>query len=176
VLLRAESLAVKSASTSAGDKAYQQQAAATATSFHTNLLGFRTLLDQLGREKGLANYDRSDGMQTALKNLVNTNKNLLSSIDIMIENVPELGPVLGPSESCPPFLFAGVWGVAGADKRNFAVVYDIKCVLDDVLNTVENVADGLLNNLKPMLQTVIGRASATCCKSGLQIVGFCLLG
>jgi hypothetical protein len=56
------------------------------------------------------------------------------------------------------------------------VVYEIKCVLDDVLNTVENVADGLLNGLAPALHGIIDTAKSTTCKSGLQIVGICLLG
>jgi len=132
--------------------AYAKECAAQAQGFHTSLLGFRTLLDQLGREKGLANYNRDDQLQTVLKNIVNTNKDFLKSISGMVDGVPAVGPVLGP------------------------VVYEVKCILDDVLNAVENLADGLLNTITPLLHGVIDLASTTTCKSGLQIVGICLLG
>lgn len=35
-----------------------------------------------------------------LKNVVNSNKNFLDSVDVAVKNIPTLGPVLGPSE--PP--------------------------------------------------------------------------
>lgn len=143
---------LSSKSSSPNDVNYSKECVTQAQGFHTSLLGFRTLLDQLGREKGLANYNRDDQLQTVLKNVVNANKDLLKSIDQAIEKVPALGPVLGP------------------------IVYEIKCILDDVLNTVENLADGLLNAVTPMLHGVIDLASTTTCKSGLQIVGICLLG
>lgn len=68
------------------------------TGFHTNLLGFQTVLAEFGADKGLANYDRTNDLETLLKNLVNLNKNALSAIDILVYNIPLLGPILGPSK------------------------------------------------------------------------------
>lgn len=102
--MTSESLASQSATSKPGNKVFEQRAASAASAFHTNLLGFRSLLSQLGREKGLANYDRDDQIQTLLKNIVNTNKNFLSSVDVIVKNLPILGPVVGPSE-CPRPVF-----------------------------------------------------------------------
>ena len=68
------------------------------TGFHTNLLGFQTVLAQLGADKGLANYDRTDALETLLKRIVNANKDALSATDVLICNIPLLGPILGPSK------------------------------------------------------------------------------
>ena len=35
-----------------------------------------------------------------------------------------------------------------------AVVYDIKCVIDDILDTVENIGDAALNDLKPIFEAL----------------------
>jgi hypothetical protein len=125
----------------------------------------------MGREKGLANYNRDDQLQTLLKNLVNTNKDFLSSLHKTVEQVPALGPVLGPSK-------LPLYKLPKHCTYQFSsqVVYEIKCILDDVLNTVENLVDGLLNEISPLLRGVISLASTTTCKSGLQVVGLCLLG
>jgi hypothetical protein len=32
------------------------------------------------------------------------------------------------------------------------VVYQIKCIIDDLLDAVENITDGLLNDLAPLLR------------------------
>ena len=40
------------------------------------------------------------------------------------------------------------------------VVYEIKCVLDQILDLIENGTDGLLNDLGPELNLVIGIAAA----------------
>ena len=40
------------------------------------------------------------------------------------------------------------------------VVYEIKCLLDQILDLIENVTDGLLNDLGPELNLVIGIAAA----------------
>jgi hypothetical protein len=47
-------------------------------------------------DKGLANYDSTNDLETLLKNVVNLNKNVLSATDVALGNLPVLGPVLGP--------------------------------------------------------------------------------
>lgn len=54
------------------------------------------------------------------------------------------------------------------------VVYEVKCIVDDMLNAVENVSDGLLNGLKPDLLGLLGNAKDATCSSQLKVLGFCL--
>ncbi|KIP11960.1 hypothetical protein PHLGIDRAFT_17778 [Phlebiopsis gigantea 11061_1 CR5-6] len=136
---------------SARGQNFEQQSADEATAFHTNLLGFQNTLAQLGADKGLANYDKDDDLETVLKDLVNSVKYLLSDIDDMVYDIPDVGPILGP------------------------IVYQIKCLLDEVLDAVENLTDAIINAVKPLLQGVIGDASRTACNSGIQIAGLCLV-
>ncbi|KAJ7357382.1 hypothetical protein DFH08DRAFT_643294, partial [Mycena albidolilacea] len=89
--------------------------------FRTNLLEFQTTLHDLGSDKGLANYDKNNELETLLKDLFNANKDALSSVSTLVSSDPALGPVLGP------------------------IVYEIKCIIDEVLDSTENLTDGLLN-------------------------------
>ncbi|KAI0778180.1 hypothetical protein BD413DRAFT_464729 [Trametes elegans] len=129
----------------------RQQAVSEFTAYHDSLLGVQTVLARLGADKGLANYDRNDDLETMLKNIINTVKNTLSALNILIANIPGIGPVLGP------------------------IVYEVKCILDDILNAVENITDGLLNDLEPLLADVIGQATTTACNSGFQLGDLCLV-
>lgn len=70
------------------------------TGFHTDLLGFQTILAQIGSDDGLANYDKNNDLEIVLKDMVNSVKYLLSDIDEMVYNLPAVGPTLGPSKLC----------------------------------------------------------------------------
>ena len=90
---------------SARSSNYNAQSATELQGFHTDLLGFQTILDQLGSDNGLANYDKNNQVETVLKDMTNSVKYLLADIDDMVYNIPELGPTLGPSAfSCPSLL------------------------------------------------------------------------
>jgi len=116
------------ASSKSGDKAFQQQNSDAMSDFQGGLLEFQGLLSQLAADKGLANYDSGDKLETMLKNVVNATKNTLSATDILVYRIPVLGPILGP------------------------IVYQVKCIVDDVLDATENLTDGLLNDLAPLLR------------------------
>ena len=88
---------LSSSSTSSSSAEYRQESSDEASRFHTSLLGLRDTLDKLGRDKGLANYNHKDQIETILKDFTNANKNFLDSMDRIIEGVPGIGPVLGPS-------------------------------------------------------------------------------
>ncbi|KAH9811407.1 secreted protein [Melampsora americana] len=88
----------------------------TLTNIHNSLSYF-------GRDKGMANLDKSNEMEVTLKNTINSMKNSMSDVNLMVYQVPALGPTLGP------------------------IVYQIKCILDDILNGSENTADALLTKL-----------------------------
>ena len=48
----------------------------------------------------------------------------------------------------------------------FLVVYEIKCILIDLLDMLEDLLDGLLNGLRPTLEALIGEVGATSCRNG----------
>lgn len=63
------------------------------------MLGFQTALAQTASDKGLANYNDKNNLETLLKDTVDFNKNVLSAVVVTVYNVPGLGPILGPSAS-----------------------------------------------------------------------------
>ncbi|KAH8120342.1 hypothetical protein DFH11DRAFT_1539501 [Phellopilus nigrolimitatus] len=146
-----QELASQSASQDGNSATFQQNAAAKLTAFHQSAQTFDNLFGQLGADKGLANYDKTNILETLLKDYVNSNKDALSAVTAMIYNIPGLGPVLGP------------------------IVYDIKCLIDSILDVTENITDGLLKPLVPLLNALMGQANDLTCSSGLKLLGFCLL-
>ncbi|KAF8190970.1 hypothetical protein K438DRAFT_1591763, partial [Mycena galopus ATCC 62051] len=121
-------LARRSKSVGPNDRAFLDDAVSSGNAMQTDVLGFQAILQQLGSDKGLANYDKNDQLETQLKGIVNTFKNGLSDLDEIVYQVPAAGPVLGP------------------------IVYEIKCTLDEVLDATENLTDALLNSLTPSLK------------------------
>ena len=112
------------------------------------MLGFQTALAKAGSDKGEANYDRTNSLETVLKDTVNLNKNTLTAVTVVSYNIPGLGPILGPSTFQYPLRPRVL-------KLPFiSVVYDIKCVIDDILDTVENIGDATLNDLRPILEAL----------------------
>lgn len=93
-----EYMASQSASQDENDSAFQQNAASRLSSFQSNAQGFSSILGQLAADKGLANYDKNNELETMLKDFVNANKDALSAVTTLSYNIPGLGPVLGPSE------------------------------------------------------------------------------
>jgi hypothetical protein len=77
----------------------QRRIVTEARGYQSNFLELQSLLDQLGSDKGLANYDDTNDLETLLKNIVNLNKCLLTEVYDLINDIPVLGPVLGPSKS-----------------------------------------------------------------------------
>lgn len=169
LILSSDSLAVQSSSVDNDDSSdFHQQAATELTGFHTNMLGIETVLKELGADKGLANYDRTNDLETLLKNIVNVNKDTLSFLTTITYNLPIVGPTLGPSE-CSDSSIRHYFDVCSS------VVYEIKCVLDDILNACENLTDAILNILQPLLLPLIGKYLTTACNNGVGLPT-CLLG
>lgn len=48
-------------------------------------------------DKGLAYYQEGEALETLMKNVVNATKDTLTATSILIDKIPGLGPVLGPS-------------------------------------------------------------------------------
>lgn len=57
---------------------------------------------------------------------------------------------------------------------SFVVIYDIKCILDEMLDIVENFTDKIIGDCKPILEGLVGEYNMAVCKSGLDAVGKCL--
>lgn len=93
-----DTIAADSGSKPDDTSAYQQQAATQLSGFQTNYLGFQNALSSMNSDKGLANYDKNDNLETLLKNMVNANKDILSDTTTLVYNIPVLGPILGPSK------------------------------------------------------------------------------
>lgn len=92
-------MASQSASQGDDDGTFQQNAASKFSSFQSNSQDFSGILGQLSADKGLANYDKMDQLETTIKDVVNAHKDALSAVTTMVYNIPDLGPVLGPSKS-----------------------------------------------------------------------------
>lgn len=60
----------------------------------------------------------------------------------LTSSLPILGPVLGP------------------------IPYDIKCIIDDLLNIAQVVLDGLLNSLSPQLTSISENYLVSICRMG----------
>ncbi|RDB28852.1 hypothetical protein Hypma_015509 [Hypsizygus marmoreus] len=161
--LAARSAPLKEGSTLRRDSAHpdiRNAAVVELSSFNQNMAGMQAILgansadkrsaDKRGADKGLANYDRTNDLETLLKDVVNLHKDTLKSVSILVYNIPILGPILGP------------------------IVYQLKCILDDLLDCVEDLTDAIINALQPLLRALIGTASTLACKSGVELLGLCI--
>ena len=124
----------------------------------------------MGSDKGLANYDKNNALETLLKKVVNANKYLLNDVDKMVYQLPAVGSTLGPSELSFQCLV-----IIQQLMCTVQVVYEIKCILDELLDAVENLTDAILNDIQPLLAPLIQQATSAACNSGLQIAGLCIL-
>ncbi|KAK0465170.1 uncharacterized protein EV420DRAFT_943879 [Desarmillaria tabescens] len=106
-------------------------------------------LAPLRADKGLGNYERNDHLETLLKELINYIKEMLNGTVTLTKNIPIVGPELAP------------------------LVSEIKCLVDTLLDFSEDLTDGILNYLKP----IVAVGDDNRCKGpllGVEIVGICL--
>ncbi|KAM0748395.1 hypothetical protein T439DRAFT_358292 [Meredithblackwellia eburnea MCA 4105] len=99
-------------------------------------------LKPLGPDQGLANFDRNNDLEVLFRTMSTSFQDTLESINLVVFKLPVLGPVLGP------------------------ILYDIKCIIDDILNIVQVILDGLLNQLSPQLTLVSGNYLVSICQMG----------
>ncbi|KAF8922544.1 hypothetical protein CPB85DRAFT_1555886 [Mucidula mucida] len=149
--LHLQYLASQARSAQENDADFQQECLSTLLGYQGVLSDCKNALAPLGADRGLANYDNNNDMETALKNIINVSKDVLSSISEMTDCSPLVGPLLGPT------------------------VYDIKCILESILDLFENVTDGLLNDLSPSFSECLGGyGNFVCGPGGLNIAGLCI--
>ncbi|KAH9849764.1 hypothetical protein C2E23DRAFT_348430 [Lenzites betulinus] len=86
------------ASTEGNSEEFRQDSVSQVTAYKTSLTSFTSILAALGADKGLANYDRSNELETMLKDIVNANKDAMSALYELVNSLPTLGPLLGPRE------------------------------------------------------------------------------
>ena len=53
-------------------------------------------------------------------------------------------------------------------------MYDLKCLIDDILNITENATDFLLNELASLLTSLHKQSIDTTCEMGIKVLGLCL--
>ncbi|KAL0951172.1 hypothetical protein HGRIS_007903 [Hohenbuehelia grisea] len=123
---------------------FDRQCSDTLRSYNANILNLKAIFPQLTADKGLANYDRDNDVETMMKIFVNFNKDTLSSVTVLSSYLPG-GSILGP------------------------LVYELKCLLDDILNIIENAADGVITSFSPSLKAVSLKAATASCAFGINI-------
>ena len=89
-------MAEQSSKQAAFNRAYQQNVAAESSNFYSSAQSFNLLLEELAADKGLAVYDPSDPLEVILKDFIDANKDFLTSVDVIVANMPVIGPLLGP--------------------------------------------------------------------------------
>ncbi|KAF7347823.1 hypothetical protein MVEN_01539800 [Mycena venus] len=115
----------------ADNSAFKQECASTLKAYKTNFEDFQSIFILIaGTDKGLACYDPTNDLQTILKGVVNFHKTILSCTVTIIYAIPGLGPILGP------------------------IVYDIKCLVDALLDATEVLTDCLLNATGALLRAL----------------------
>ncbi|KAK0208351.1 hypothetical protein DFS33DRAFT_1302879 [Desarmillaria ectypa] len=127
---------------------YQHNCVTSLASCKDVLAELNDSLAPLRADKGLGNYDRNDRLETLLKDLVNATKEMLNYTVTLTKNIPIIGPALVP------------------------LVSDIKCLIDTILDALEDITDGLLNDLKPL----VAIWDDAMCKGplGVKILNICL--
>ncbi|KAF7306936.1 hypothetical protein MIND_00486300 [Mycena indigotica] len=134
----------------AADLAFQQQCVESATGFRDNYSEFKEYVSGM-RGAGNQCYDETNGLEQALHDIVNANKDALRSIYVMVDNIPGLGPVLGP------------------------IVYEIKCIIDDILNLTRVTVDCLVNYVVDLLdQLGLGGVLESLCNLSVSLLGAAL--
>jgi hypothetical protein len=96
---RIDNLASNATSASASDPAFQHQASTELSGFHTNFVGFTSVLAELGGGNGVANLDPTNNLETLLESIINANKDILTVTYNLVVSLPIVGPILGPSKS-----------------------------------------------------------------------------
>jgi hypothetical protein len=80
------------------DENSRREAAEHLASYKETLGSLYPLFAHIGADKGLANYDKSDQYETLLKDIVNATKNTLGGTSSLVDAIPVIGPLLGPSK------------------------------------------------------------------------------
>lgn len=128
---------------------------------------FQASLAKAVSDKGLAYYDKTDDLEIVLKNFVNLNKNVLSITADYVGKIPIVGPILEPRESLTIDCLSTSLIIA-----TFKVIYDLKCLIDGILDSLEDCLDKTINSLGPLFQSIFGKDPT--CPNGGKILGLCL--
>ncbi|KIK71013.1 hypothetical protein GYMLUDRAFT_33119 [Collybiopsis luxurians FD-317 M1] len=123
----------------------QWQSTSTVSSFYSDLLDVQGSL-----QKGEAFYDKNNNLETILRDLINYTKQLLNSVHALVQCDWLLGVPLGP------------------------LVWEIKCIIDWLLDFCENASDASLNALVPLLNEILGLCGT--CRNNICLLGLGLPG
>ncbi|KIJ21739.1 hypothetical protein PAXINDRAFT_63815, partial [Paxillus involutus ATCC 200175] len=113
------------------DPGFQQGASNSLTEFHSHVSAAQDTLSELAAGKGLANFDAKAQLEVIVKEIANLIKEVLSDVTALIGKLPIVGPLLEP------------------------LVFQIKCVVVDLIDASENFLDGVLNILGPIVNPLL---------------------
>nr|GAT44197.1 predicted protein [Mycena chlorophos] len=134
----------------ATDIAFQQQCVQAAEGFRDDMQGFHSLLAGIPSIPGAGNacYDPSQGLQEALHDIANANKQVFASLPALANLLPPLAPYLEP------------------------ILVELKCVLDDTLDLTRVVVDCLLDAVLQILDDLgLGSIVPTVCNLSKSLLG-----
>ncbi len=94
---------------------------------------------------------------------------MLGYVDELCRLYPSGCLYLGPSKSRYPPLYT-----APIVLLILLVIYDIKCIVDELLDIAEDLTDKIIGDCKPLLEGLVGEYNMAICKSGFDVVGKCL--
>ncbi|KAG6902865.1 hypothetical protein C0995_010034 [Termitomyces sp. Mi166 len=125
-----EKLAAQSASSRANNVAFQRKYITQLNTFHSNILKQQAALSAMVDEKhstigGRSDHNADHALEKLLRKVIMVDKQVLEDFGKLAEAVPVLGPYLAP------------------------VAYDVKCLVDAVLNYSRDFLVGILKDLPP---------------------------
>ncbi|KAJ7038186.1 hypothetical protein C8F04DRAFT_371690 [Mycena alexandri] len=130
--------------------AFQQLCTTEVTRYNDNFADFRGILVLLPNDAGLLCYDRTDDVETYLKDIINAHKEIVAATVEIVDCIPILGPILAP------------------------LMEQVKCLVDEILDIVENYLDCLFAMVGPLLQSLGLGPVADSLTSLLCSLGVCL--
>ncbi|KAJ7630953.1 hypothetical protein FB45DRAFT_917049 [Roridomyces roridus] len=114
------------------DEAFQQACADGLTEYYGSFQAFQKGFNELvTTDKGLSNLNKGDQLEELIKTVVNANKDALTAVTVIVDNVPIVGPILAP------------------------IVAELKCLVDLILDATENILDATLNVLVVILHQLL---------------------
>ncbi|KAJ4499687.1 hypothetical protein C8R41DRAFT_34922 [Lentinula lateritia] len=138
--LHANDLQQCAASCPGSPEAQQQPSASSLSLFSDSLLGFQHTVS----DKGLAYFDKNSGLEVLIRKIIDETKYILNYTNDLVQCYPLLSALLGPT------------------------VYELKCIIEWLLDICEDATDATLNALAPSLRALLGQF-------GDCLLGTCLL-
>ncbi|KAF9270234.1 hypothetical protein L218DRAFT_992873 [Marasmius fiardii PR-910] len=121
-------------------KVFRNHCVDSASSISVILQGFSDTLRPMAAHYGKKYYNKYDPIETLLKDVVDFLKDFLAYMAKLVDCSPLMGVALYP------------------------IVYQVKCIIDEILDITENCSDEIINELRALLNA---------CSCGSDLGGLC---